>query len=140
MKKILLIALVFVAGCGEGDKASRINPAPRKSRINREFIDSLLADEQKAMLITKVTSDPSGARIEVNEDYLGVTPLEIQWNKLSDTRVITGSYTQHKVVALPIYQGQYVQTKWIYGDRIPKTIFFDMSLHPMTRRYKIDLD
>ena len=93
---------------------------------------------------TKVISEPHGARIELDGDYIGDTPLEIQWDGWS----MNGLFTRdHEVKALPIYEGQYVQRKFFRGgllfrgsrDPVPKTIFFDMNLAPVPRRYELDI-
>jgi hypothetical protein len=87
--------------------------------------------------ITKVISDPPGARIELDDDYIGVTPLEIQWEVLKSNRTLT---SDHEIRALPTAPGQYVQTKsFIYfswnAPVAPKTIFFDMHLGPVFPPY-----
>ena len=133
MKKILILALVFLAGCGEGAKTSHI------------YLDLLEAGEVKIIYTTKVISDPPGARIELDGDYIGEAPLEIEWEGWSNTRLFVRN---HDLSALPIYQGQYIQRKSFrdtgiserYADTIPKTILFDMSLVPMPRQYEIDID
>ncbi|MCP4611797.1 MAG: hypothetical protein GY845_24100 [Planctomycetes bacterium] len=137
MKKTIFIVLVFVAGCGE---------AAKTSHINRAFLDSLEAGEVKIMYTTKVISDPPGARIELDDDYIGDAPLEIEWEVWSDLIFVR----DHELRALPIYQGHSTQTKYFSGsddgkykelyDTVPKTILFDMRLGPIPRRYEIDLD
>lgn len=89
-------------------------------------------------------SEPPGARIEIDGDYVGDAPLEIQWDGWSINGLFT---TDHEVKALPIYEGQYVQRKFFRGglvfrgsrDPVPKTILFDMNLVPVPRRYEIDI-
>ena len=94
---------------------------------------------------TKVISIPPGARIELDNDYIGDAPLEIQWEGWS----INGLFHKdHTVKALPIYEGQYVQSKFFRGgltfrgtrDPVPKTILFDMNLVKVPMRYEIDID
>ena len=76
---------------------------------------------------TEVISEPSGARIEVDNDYMGTTPLTVKlrqdgFGKLSNTIVVR---------ALPIFDGQYTQTKVLHWeDPVPKTLFFQMNLVP----------
>jgi len=99
---------------------------------------------------TKVISDPPGARIELDENYVGDAPLEIQWRGRAKGRVFT---EKHTVRALPIYPGQYTQTKFFseapgglfdpyrpYSYHIPEVIFFDMNLAPVPTRYEFDID
>lgn len=90
---------------------------------------------------TKVISDPPGARIELDNDYIGDAPLEIQWEGYP----ATGCFTRnHELRALPIYEGQYTQYKFFDGTslgrpKIPKTIFFDMKLVSVPTRHEIDI-
>lgn len=86
---------------------------------------------------TKVISDPPGARIELDDDYIGDAPLEIKWEWLLRERVFD---RKHIITALPIYSGQQVQLKFFWpGDSIPKTILFDMKLVPAPQRYELDI-
>ncbi|MHC4458064.1 MAG: hypothetical protein ACYS0I_13455 [Planctomycetota bacterium] len=87
---------------------------------------------------TKVISDPPGARIELDDDYIGDAPLEIIWDeRLMMERTFE---RKHTITALPIYGGQQVQLKFFWpGDSIPKTILFDMSLVPVPQRYELDI-
>jgi len=80
--------------------------------------------------MVQIISDPPGARIEVNDDYVGDTPLEIKvaqhnGNFVNDTTIR----------AIPIQQGEYVQSKYFSGTflpaAIPSRILFDMGLQPV---------
>jgi len=85
-----------------------------------------------------VISDPPGARIELDDGYIGDALLEIQWDMSSTSELFIKSY---EVKALPIYEGQYVQQKFFWrNDRIPKTILFDMYLAPAPQRYELEID
>jgi hypothetical protein len=81
---------------------------------------------QRATKTIQIISDPLGARIEVNDDYVGDTPISI--------RVATegGNFTKGTSIrATPTVQGQYVQSK--YFDRtsgVPSRILFSMGLGP----------
>jgi hypothetical protein len=74
---------------------------------------------------TFIESDPPGARIEINSQYVGVTPLRVniprrdaEWDPISIT-----------IVASPVIPGQQVQTKYVgHNEPTPTHIFFDMSL------------
>ena len=84
------------------------------------------------MYNTRVTSDPPGARIELNNDYMGTTPLTLDWLGYTNNRFVN-SYV---VKAFPTHPGDYVQEKTFkgtrpgvyWGDEIPKHIFFDMNI------------
>ena len=88
---------------------------------------------------TKVTSNYPGVKIELDGDYIGETPCEIQW-----TGTMVGTFPDHAhycVIAYPIQGGQQVQSKYFYGGKkIPKTIYFDMNLIKTPIQYQIDLN
>jgi hypothetical protein len=74
---------------------------------------------------TLIESDPPGARIEINNQYVGNTPLRVNIPRLN-TALDTISVT---IVATPIIPGQEVQTKYIgFDEPTPTHVFFDMNL------------
>jgi hypothetical protein len=81
----------------------------------------------------RVISQPPGARIELNNGYMGETPLSIKVPCSPD-----GRFLEMVIVrALPTIEGHYSQTKVFSGgytmirnDQVPATIFFDMRLGP----------
>ena len=92
---------------------------------------------------TEVLSEPQGARIELDQEYVGDAPYTIVWegNAFAD-----GFFNgrEHIVSAIPNQPGHYVQTKLFRGpresptgsqsgDRIPRKIFFKMDLAPPPR-------
>lgn len=93
---------------------------------------------------TEVNSYPPGARIEVDDNYLGEAPLQIIWEGYSHNRSFVDPHIVH---ALPIVPGQTTQTKLFYGaergvrygDRVPENIFFDMTLEPASKKYEFEL-
>jgi hypothetical protein len=100
-------------------------------------------ENYRRIYTTKVISDPPGARIELDGDYIGDAPLEIRWEGWSANRVF---YKDHTLRALPIHEGQYVQSKFFRNgvfeprDQIPKTILFVMNLSEAPKRYEIDIE
>jgi hypothetical protein len=90
-----------------------------------------------------VISDPPGARIEVNNDYVGVAPITV---KVPQDREYFGENTTIK--AIPTEPGDFVQTKVFlgnvsgisYGDKVPSRILFDMHLGPPTPSAKVSVD
>jgi hypothetical protein len=93
----------------------------------------------------KVISEPLGARIEVNDDYICDTPCSIDlkvWEDYSLAR-------RYKIIAYPIYSGQQTQFKFLRGgnkynrssnDKAPTRIFFDMNLIRQIPDTEIDVD
>lgn len=82
----------------------------------------------------EVLSEPPGARIEVNNDYVGDAPLTVAMSGNSNREV-----DRHYVVKAFPRPGQlgWVQKKlfWHFGlalpsDRIPERIYFDTMLEP----------
>ena len=79
-------------------------------------------------VMTHITSDPPGARIEVNNGYVGTTPVDValpqtpNHHRLKSTMVIA---------ALPVAPGQKLQQKIFEHRQLsPAQIWFDMTLDP----------
>lgn len=84
-----------------------------------------------------IDSDPEGMRVEVNNEYIGVTPTSYTIPGNAD-RSFNGSWVQRpdiEFIAKPSHDqtNLYVQTKsfspsafFKQGDHIPEKIFFDM--------------
>jgi hypothetical protein len=85
--------------------------------------------------VTKVISEPPGARIEVNDEYRGEAPLELEWQSQ------TGYFAAEVVVrALPVLPGQQIHERFFKSsDQIPKTILFDMRLVSPGKPYRPNL-
>lgn len=116
MKRLVMICVAFVtAGC---------------STVEQPAYDyrSIQLPPDRPPLVISVISDPPAARIEVNDNYIGVTPCEITAEFRADSLLKHGPL---HIRALPTQAGQYVQEKVLQYDRenMPKTVFFDMYLH-----------
>lgn len=92
--------------------------------------------EKEHQGVTEIISDPPGARIEVNGNYLGDAPLTTQIRHHPSDKVVMGMVT---IRALPRAEGQYVQVKVFRGpqypfdphrDVVPERVFFNMKLKP----------
>jgi hypothetical protein len=83
----------------------------------------------------RIESSEPGARVEVNEDTVGRTPLDLRvWGDRDGTFHNFGS-SDFVIRVYPVQEGQSVQTKsfrtggWFgQEDRVPKTLFFDLNL------------
>lgn len=82
-----------------------------------------------------VESNEPGVRIEVNNDYVGTTPVTIKVYGDKDGTFHNFGSPQFIIRALPVKPGQNRQSKifrtggWFSAeDTIPRRIFFDMSL------------
>jgi hypothetical protein len=83
----------------------------------------------------EIISEPAGARIEIDDDYIGDAPLVVGIPQTD------GYFKKQTVIrAIPTEAGDYVQTKLFqgtgadasYGSKIPSRILFDMRLGPST--------
>ncbi|KHE92890.1 MAG: PEGA domain-containing protein [Candidatus Scalindua rubra] len=100
---------------------------------------------QEETITVEIISNPLGANIEVNNDYIGKTPCTV-----SLPANYKGEFTRDTIVqALPVIGGQYSQQKsfiggydhdYIVNDVIPKRIFFDMNLQPVQPDINVDID
>ena len=81
-----------------------------------------------------IISEPSAAVIEINDNYVGKTPLTVELKGWEATRTFDRSHT---IVTNPVAAGGQTQVKifsgWnepseTYGDTIPMKIYFNMYL------------
>lgn len=81
-------------------------------------------------IVAQITSTPSGARIEIDDNYIGKTPLTTTIKR----QCTQFGWAEHVIFinALPTNPGQYVQRKIIGLDQqIPTNIYFEMNLVPI---------
>jgi len=102
-----------------------------------------------AYMVSVETSEP-GARIEVNDDYIGKAPLTLKvWgDKNRRFRNLGGGHCVIK--AYPVQAGQTVQTKifrtggapFAPVDIIPQRLFFDLNLQTVepVKRYDVNVN
>ncbi|MFO1461930.1 MAG: PEGA domain-containing protein [Verrucomicrobiota bacterium] len=92
--------------------------------------------EKEHQVVTEIISEPPGARIEVNGNYIGEAPVTTRIRHHPSDRVVMGKVV---IRALPRSEGQYVQEKVFQGpeypfdphhDVVPERVFFDMKLKP----------
>ena len=87
--------------------------------------------------MVQIESSEPGARIEVNDDYVGNTPMSVRiWGDPDGTFHNFGSM-DFTIRVHPVRPGQSVQTKvfrtggWFsQEDRVPQRLFFDLSQKP----------
>ena len=96
-----------------------------------------------AYMVQVETSEP-GMRIEVNNDYIGKTPLTLKIFGDKDGTFHNFGSSEYIVRALPANTNQFMQTKvfrtggWFsQEDKVPSRIYFDMS--QKTSGFSIDL-
>lgn len=81
----------------------------------------------------EIISEPLGARIEINNEYIGQTPMSHTSSWVSGVEPVT-------IIAYPIYPGQYTQTKVILNRPAPHRIFFDMRLKPTGNDINVNIN
>ena len=87
----------------------------------------------------QIISQPPGARVEVNDDYVGDAPCTVQVT--SDRN---GNFAQTTIIrALPTGFG-YVQNKFFlvppYNQKIPSRILFDTGLGPVAPQIDVNVN
>ncbi len=112
---------------------------------NCETVPSTISPKVKSFPV-EIISEPSAAKIEVNNNYIGETPLTINLEGWESTRTFIRS---HRIVAHPVRAGGQLQSKYFsgwsepdlsYGDNIPITIYFNMNLIRIPEEYNINID
>ena len=152
-ERLLLLMLLGAVLSGCQSPARYSTQAPRRHLTPQQVAEhnarlgpyEAIATDRKI----EILSEPAGARIEVNDDYVGDTPTTISVPCTPD-----GRFTENTVIrATPTRPGDYTQTKFFsggygYGYRnlyrnlnssIPKRIFFDMRLGPVPESIDINL-
>lgn len=122
MRKLimLLLGVVLISGCATGANIKVVSSLTNKS--------------------TEIISDPVGARIEINGEYIGETPVIVEINRYCND-LVGAEYCNVTISAIPRVRGQYTQSKFFnYSVRIPKKIFFDMHLEPTSPKQQYDVN
>jgi hypothetical protein len=126
------LVLVFGAGCSSPYVAQTPPPSAYRPVASVPYKDATI----------EIISDPAGARIEVDDNYVGDAPITVPIPQNS------GYFNKDTVIrALPTEGGDYVQAKHFSGaspdvgsrDRIPSRIFFNMHLGPATPSVNVNV-
>ena len=126
MKKLLAMMLCFgLAGCGT------LPTTPTPISVDKVPSGQCVYDNNAYVYVCnnftmQFISDPTGAKIEIENNYIGDTPVTQRWNGQYN------SYTSWIVKAYPTQGGQFVQTKVIKMNQLPQKVYFDLSLGPVT--------
>ncbi len=129
----------FVASCAEA-------PPPR---TGARYAPAPLSETSPATPTTmtiQIISEPPGARIEVNDDYIGNAPCSAQVRCDAEGRFWDSTHIR----AIPREDG-YTQMKFFSGyqsprgqilrsDAVPSRIFFDMRLQPVPQDININVN
>jgi len=112
MRKIALCTLLFVIGC------------------------------QQEFRTIEIISDPPGAVIEVNQDYVGKAPCTIEVRSSWEG---TFKRLRTTIAAIPTKPGQWRQEKSFWGgssvnpDPIPHRLYFNMNLGYATPQIDVNV-
>jgi len=90
----------------------------------------------------EIVSEPPGAHIEVNENYVGDAPCTIQVKAKDD-----GTFSEKTTIrALPTQAG-YTQAKFFYPfvtplgpNTVPEKLFFQMNLGPVGNDVNVNIN
>ena len=77
-------------------------------------------------MATHIRSEPPGAKIEVNDDYVGTAPVEVKLPQSGKHHRLK----EHDVTirAIPVEPGQYEQERHLYYNQwVPENVVFDMT-------------
>ena len=150
LSALALVALLMMIACStQYGRRSNQRIAPYRAIAQRA------APAPVAPAITRqveILSEPPGARIEVNDNYIGDAPITTTFHCSSDGRFLETT----RIRALPTQPGDYVQSKFFSGgyptdsalrgystsnlnDTIPARIFFDMRLGPVNRDINVNV-
>ena len=121
MKRILLLpttiaCTTFIVGCASGPPGAEHG------------------SQGTVAYMVQVESSEPGARIEVNNDFVGKTPMTLKiWGDKDGTFHNFGSQ-EYIIRVFPVSTNQFVQTKafrtggWFsQEDRIPSRLYFDLN-------------
>jgi hypothetical protein len=115
----LIFLGLFLTGCTSPYAAQSVSPSPTPVPVLKTKV--------------LVLSEPAGARIQVNQDYIGDAPIEV---KVESNAL--GYFTRPtSFIATPGNPSPgttlYVQSKFFLpADPIPKRLFFDNRLVPLS--------
>lgn len=148
---IILIALVVV-GCTANQPHMTAEGRAARARIDAEAAQyqasQLSAPPPATTTKIQIISEPPGARIEVNESYVGDAPCTVEV-----AHDFEGRFAERTTIrALPRDSG-FTQTKFFVGfsgagannpylhsDPIPARIFFDMRLEPVSPQIDVNVN
>lgn len=103
----------------------------------RKNDNSPLPHIHNSYIMTEIISDPPGAKIEINNQYVGETPVTIHIKRVFSYDWWGG----FSIKAYPVFAGQYTQTKYIgMNESTPTKVYFNMNLGPATPEYNININ
>ena len=110
---------------------------PRSAQNHRRLSVVAAYNARMSTRQVEILSEPPAARIEVNDNYIGDTPITTTLQCSPD-----GRFLEHTTIrALPTVPGDYVQSKFFYGgfsyshqlnNSILSRVFFDMRPGPVS--------
>jgi hypothetical protein len=134
----VIVAIGITSGCTASNSPS--------VGVDRPVRHYEAVAKRPVMRTIHIDSEPAGARIEVNEDYVCDAPCDVQVRADSEGRF----WEKTKIRGLPKGYG-YTQSKLFFGygqsdnpylhsDHVPQKIFFDMNLAPVPRPIDVNVN
>jgi hypothetical protein len=84
--------------------------------------------------VVEFMSDPPGAKVELGNNYIGVTPCSTKFDgkySVNDRRYVN---------AYPVEEGQYEQSKMFPpGEFYPPKMYFNMKVNPAAPAVSVDV-
>ena len=135
MKKLiyLFVLVILTNGC-----VTTQNVVPGSNQYCDQYVETI--------------SDPPGAKIEINNQYMGETPLTVRltrktnydwWNSslVGGAAAVQIEASPFTINAYPDQAGQFTQKKYIGpNDVIPNKIYFNMNLGPITPSVNVNVN
>lgn len=122
LKSVIFVGILLLSGCRTvpRDDREEWEKIPRNSYKNEG--NYVVYNNYEVQII----SEPSGAKVEINNDLVGVTPYT--YVLTAQLGILSGE-TIFKVY--PVSAGQYVQYKVVSHRSIfPRNMYFDLRLAP----------
>ncbi len=125
MKKLIFLfaTVMFLSGCVT---VKSVN----KGKCINDGWGNMVCNNYEVTFV----SEPPGAKIEINNNYIGITPLVYRWH---------GYYPREErytVKAYPSQPGQLVQSKELAVGNLPDKVYFNMNLGPVTPSVNVNIN
>jgi len=123
--KVIFIYQAIVFLCFYSLGCTPPKPDPNWIAQKQKIDEDKRLGEERVKKSVEILSDPPGARIEVNDEYVGDAPCIVEVVCDGHGKLIT----KFEFTALPRYPGHFVQSKTFYGfAQAPARLFFDMRI------------
>ena len=116
---IALVALLMLTACSTQYGRSRQRMVPSRAVAQRTASAVAAPVAPATTRQVEIISEPPGARIEINDNYIGDAPIMTTFQCEADGRFIENT----RIRALPTQPGHYVQSKLFFGGYLTHARF-----------------